>query len=71
LVHDKKDYVIASLLANMTYNPDFPEPLGVFYAIDMPTYEDLMVDQIKDAIKKKPKGTVQQLLDSGDNWVVK
>ena len=71
LVHDKKDYVIASLLANMTYNPDFPEPLGVFYAIDMPTYEDLMVDQIEDAIKKKPKGSVQQLLDSGDNWVVK
>lgn len=71
LVHDKKDYVIASLLANMTYNPDFPEPVGVFYAIDMPTYEDLMVGQIKDAIKKKPKGSVQQLLDSGDNWVVK
>jgi len=58
-------------LANMTYNPDFPEPLGVFYAIDKPTYEDLMTDQIKDAIKKKPKGSVQQLLDSGDNWVVK
>ena len=71
LVHDKKDYVIASLLANMTYNPDFPDPLGVFYAIDMPTYEDLIVDQINDAIKKKPKGSVQQLLDSGDNWVVK
>jgi len=30
-----------------------------------------MVDQIEDAIKKKPKGSVQQLLDSGDNWVVK
>ena len=68
---DMRGKGIASLLANMTYKTDFTDPLGVFYAIDMPTYEDLIVDQINDAIKKKPKGSVQQLLDSGDNWVVK
>jgi len=34
LVHDESDYVIASLLSNMTYNEDFPDPIGVLYAIE-------------------------------------
>ena len=28
LVHDESDYVIASLLSNMTYNEDFPDPVS-------------------------------------------
>ena len=71
LVHDSSDYVIASLLANMTYLPDFPDPLGVFYKIDSPTYEDMVADQIKGAVKLKPKANVQSILDSGDTWEVK
>lgn len=71
LVHDSSDYVIASLLANMTYLPDFPDPLGVFYKIDSPTYEDMVADQIKGAVKLKPKASVQSILDSGDTWEVK
>ena len=71
LVHDSSDYVIASMLQNMTYSPDFPDPAGVFYKIDAPTYEDLVADQIKTATKSKPKSSVQQILDSGDTWVVK
>ena len=71
LVHDSSDYVIASLLANMTYLQDFPDPLGVFYKIDSPTYEDMVADQIKGAVKLKPKASVQSILDSGDTWEVK
>ena len=71
LVHDKSDYVIASLLANMTYLPDFPDPVGIFYSIQSPTYEDMLSDQISDAIKNKPKACVQDILNSGDTWTVK
>ena len=71
LVHDKSDYVIASLLANMTYLPDFPDPVGIFYSIQSPTYEDMLSDQIRDAIKHKPKASVQDILNSGDTWTVK
>lgn len=71
LVHDKSDYVIASLLANMTYLPDFPDPVGIFYSIQSPTYEDMLSDQISDAIKHKPKASVQDILNSGDTWTVK
>jgi len=71
LVHDKSDYVIASLLANMTYLPEFPDPIGVFYNIQSPTYEDMLTEQIGHAIKKKPKASVQDLLNSGDTWTIK
>ena len=71
LVHDKTDYVIASLLANMTYLPEFPDPIGVFYSIQSPTYEDMLTEQISHAIKNKPKASVKDLLNSGDTWTVK
>ena len=71
LVHDESDYVIASLLSNMTYNEDFPDPIGVLYAIEDTTYEDMMVNQIKEATKKKAKGTIQDIINAGDTWVVK
>ncbi|MEA1881463.1 MAG: 2-oxoacid:ferredoxin oxidoreductase subunit beta, partial [Candidatus Marinimicrobia bacterium] len=70
LVHDESDYVIASLLSNLTYQPDFPDPIGVLYAIDSETYEDSMVNQINSAIEKKGTCSVQDILDAGDTWVV-
>jgi len=71
LVHDESDYVIASLLSNMSYQTDFPDPIGVLYAVESETYEETMVAQINEAIEKKPKGNVQDIIDSGDTWVVK
>jgi len=71
LVHDESDYVIASLLSNMTYNEDFPDPIGVLYAVEDTTYEDMMMDQINEAAKKKDKGTIQDIINAGDTWVVK
>jgi len=71
LVHDESDYVIASILSNMSYQTDFPDPIGVLYAVESETYEETMVAQINEAIKKKPKGNVQEILNAGDTWVVK
>ena len=70
LVHDESDYVIASLLSNMTYQSEFPDPIGVLYAVESDTYEDTMVAQLNQAVKKKSNGTVQDLLNTGDTWVV-
>jgi len=71
LVHDEGDYVIASLLSNMSYQTDFPDPIGVLYAVESETYEETMVAQINEAIKKKPNGNVQDIINAGDTWVVK
>lgn len=70
LVHNESDYVIASLLSNLTYQSDFPDPIGVLYAIDAPTYEELMMEQINNAIGKKGSTSVQDILNAGDTWVV-
>ena len=71
LVHDESDYVIASLLSNMSYQSNFPDPIGVLYAVQSETYEETMVAQINEAIKKKPSGNVQDIINAGDTWVVK
>ena len=71
LIHDETDprpnheY----LLAQLTY-PDFPVPFGVFRAVEKPTYDDLMNQQIRDIVAKKGKGSLEKLIYSGDTWRV-
>jgi 2-oxoglutarate ferredoxin oxidoreductase subunit beta len=71
LVHDEKDIVIASMLSSLTYNDDFPTPIGIIYAVEEPIYEDLLRDQINNAIEKQGKGDIEVLLNSGNIWEVK
>jgi 2-oxoglutarate ferredoxin oxidoreductase subunit beta len=70
LVHDETDLDMAHIIANWTSNPHLPEPIGVIYCVDRPTYNQDMVDQINSAKEKKGKGSVQGLLNAGDTWVV-
>jgi 2-oxoglutarate ferredoxin oxidoreductase subunit beta len=70
LVHDETDWIIASILSHFTYRSDFPDPIGVFYAVDAPVYEDLTLDQIEKAIADRGEGDIEELLSSGDTWVV-
>jgi 2-oxoglutarate ferredoxin oxidoreductase subunit beta len=71
LVHDiyLKDPSVAFMLARME-QPDFPQPVGIFRAVERATYEDLMAGQIDAAIAKSGPGSLEKLLNSGDTWVV-
>ena len=71
LVHDinLKDPSVAFMLARME-QPEFPQPVGIFRAIDRPTYEDMMIDQIDASIAKAGSGSLEKLINSGDTWVV-
>ena len=53
LVHDinLKDPSVAFMLARME-TPEFPQPVGIFRAIERPTYEEMLVDQIDAVIAK-------------------
>ena len=64
-----KDPSVAFMLARME-QPDFPQPVGIFRAIERATYEDLMGDQIEGAIAKSGPGDLAKLINSGDTWVV-
>jgi 2-oxoglutarate ferredoxin oxidoreductase subunit beta len=74
LVHDahhpRASY--AFLLSHMEHRPGFPTPIGVLRALDnLPRYEDLMNQQIKDVVAKRGRGNLTELLRAGDTWEVK
>ena len=70
LVHDETDLDLAHIIANWTTHSTLPEPIGVIYCIDKPSYNQQMVDQIESAKKAKGPSKVQDLLNAGDTWVV-
>jgi 2-oxoglutarate ferredoxin oxidoreductase subunit beta len=71
LFHDEKqaEPSLAYLLSRMHY-PDFPEPLGVFRCVERPTYEEMVMGQVSDAVKTKGPGRLEDLYDDGETWVV-
>jgi 2-oxoglutarate ferredoxin oxidoreductase subunit beta len=71
LFHDEKapEPTLAFLLSRMRY-PEFPEPVGVFRAVERPTYDELVNKQVDAAREKLGEGDVEKLLNSGDTWIV-
>lgn len=60
----------AYMLTQMTY-PEMPVPFGVFRAIEKPTYDEMMDNQVKEAVKKKGKGDLKSLIYGDETWTVK
>ncbi|MBZ5541767.1 MAG: 2-oxoacid:ferredoxin oxidoreductase subunit beta [Acidobacteriia bacterium] len=74
IVHDAHHHraSYAFLLSHMEHRPGFPTPIGVLRAWDdLPRYEDVMNDQIKEVIAKKGRGDLGKLFRAGDTWEVK
>ena len=71
LFHDEKadEPSLAYLLSRMR-QPDFPEPIGVFRAVDRPRYDDEVQKQIDQAKETLGAGELDQLFASGDTWLV-
>ena len=70
LVHNEQDSTLAFILANMIHNPELPRPMGVFLALNRPTYEEQMQQQIAKAKSKKGEGNLQKLLDGDETWMI-
>ena len=71
LVHDihLEDPSVAFMLARME-QPDFPQPVGIFRAVERPSYDQMLADQIETAVAKSGPGTLEKLIYSGDMWTV-
>jgi 2-oxoglutarate ferredoxin oxidoreductase subunit beta len=65
--HETPAYAFA--LASL-HRPNFPMPIGVFRAVEKPTYESLLEEQVASAQAKKGVGDLAALLHSGDTWTV-
>lgn len=70
-VHDEHHESPAYAFALATMNrPEFPIPVGVFRAVERPTYEDLLDRQVEETIAARGPGDLAKLLHSGDTWTV-
>jgi 2-oxoglutarate ferredoxin oxidoreductase subunit beta len=70
-VHDetRDDPTIAFLLSRMDW-PEYPVPVGVFRAVQRPTYDALMTQQIETAQQAEGAGNLRDLFLEGDTWTV-
>jgi 2-oxoglutarate ferredoxin oxidoreductase subunit beta len=71
LIHNERadEPSLAYLLSRMVH-PEFPECVGVFRAVERPTYGDLLVQQIEQVIKAKGPGKLDELFRNDDIWTV-
>jgi len=71
LVHNEfsSEPSLAYLLSRMR-QPEYPEPIGVFRAIEKPSYTDGVMAQIETATKQRGKGDLAGLYQAADTWVV-
>jgi 2-oxoglutarate ferredoxin oxidoreductase subunit beta len=71
LVHDERaeEPSLAYLLSRMVH-PVFPECVGVYRAVERPTYDGMMSEQIDEAIKARGRGKLEDLFANDDTWVV-
>ena len=71
LFHDEKspEPSLAYLLSRMRH-PDFPEPVGVFRAVDRPRYDEELNNQVEAARAQKGPGNLAELFEAADTWSV-
>ena len=69
LVHNEGDEGLAYMLSKLQ-SPEYPSPIGVFYRVVKPTYDELLHKQVADA-KAKSHGSLQDLFLAGETWQVK
>jgi 2-oxoglutarate ferredoxin oxidoreductase subunit beta len=71
LVHDEKapEPSLPFMLSRMRH-PEFPEPLGVFRAVEHDRYVNLVRNQNRLAIEKQGAGDIQQLITGDETWTV-
>ncbi|MDP7009313.1 MAG: 2-oxoacid:ferredoxin oxidoreductase subunit beta [Phycisphaerales bacterium] len=71
LVHDESNNEQAYLLSQL-FQPEFPEPLGVFYVDEtQPTYNDLLHEQIQDVQTIHGDADLQSLVAGSHTWTMK
>ena len=70
LVHDEQasNPGVAFMLSQML-QPDFPEPLGIFRAVEEPVFETSVEEQI-ESVKAKKKPDLQSILAGPETWEI-
>ena len=64
-----KSPALAELLAALA-PPDFPMAFGVFRSVQRPTYDELLMDQVRQSKARRGVGDLHALLNAGTTWEV-
>jgi 2-oxoglutarate ferredoxin oxidoreductase subunit beta len=70
LVHDERGSTSHAMLLAEMAPPEFPMPLGVLRAVDEPTFETGVREQIARVTAEKGAGDLRRALHSGHTWRV-
>lgn len=69
LVHNENGGAEYAFLLTQLKAPEFPVPVGVFHAVQEPTYDQRMEEQIK-AYAKPGADDIEKLLTGAESWTV-
>jgi 2-oxoglutarate ferredoxin oxidoreductase subunit beta len=72
LVHDehRHDPTVAFALSRLAEHPVTPTPVGVFRAVERPSYESQVQAQLAAAQEQRGSGDLRALIESGGTWEV-
>ncbi len=71
LVHNETNKIQGLLLSELTYEDEFPTPIGILYREDKSSYEEMLLEQIDNAKLQKGNGSIDKLFNEGHTWEVK
>jgi 2-oxoglutarate ferredoxin oxidoreductase subunit beta len=69
LVHDERDLTLGFILSHMR-PPQFPTPVGVFRAVERPSYDALVNQQIQQA-RASRRDDLDAIFNRGSTWTVR
>jgi len=58
-------------MSTLDHDPEMPNPIGIFRAVEQPVFEDDVERQIRQAVEKKGAGTLESLIYSGETWEIR
>jgi 2-oxoglutarate ferredoxin oxidoreductase subunit beta len=68
--NENLDNPATAFLAAQLLPPSFPTALGVFRSVDVPSYEERVMDQMHAETNRLGIGKLDDLLRAGDTWIV-
>lgn len=69
MIHDPADQGKAQVLSRL-FDESMPRPFGVIYDEERFTYDEALLNQVKQAIEKQGEGDLDALIRGKNSWVV-
>jgi 2-oxoglutarate ferredoxin oxidoreductase subunit beta len=68
-IYDEKDPIAALALSRLAY-PEHPVPIGVFYDVEGPVYEESLLAQEEAHVAARGAGDLEALFSEAETWTV-